>query len=117
MAEPERHKIKLGSPWNRQEVEWTHEEIIEFRRSRVRMWTTYLAMAYLFVFGGLFVGSLLFGNWMIPDPDATEGTRKVFDTYTFDAAKEIFTLILPVATGIVGFWFAGRGAGKKPTEK
>ena len=119
MAEPKRYKFKIG--WlNRQEVEWTHHEFLEFRRSKVRMWTTYLAMLFLFGVGGFFVASLAFleSVWHLENTTTTGNTTVVkylFDKETFDAAKDIFTLILPVATGIVGFWFAGRG-GKKPPD-
>ena len=53
---------------------------------------TYTAAA--FVFGGgtvMIIGLISFGG-----------------TSGIDAAKDLFTAILPIATGVITFWFAGR---------
>lgn len=67
------------------------------RRSAVRVYITYGAGIYLVVAsGGLIASSFLAG-----DSDA------------FDNAKDIYLTTLPVATGILAYWFADRGATKR----
>ena len=61
-------------------------------RSAVRRWVTYIATA--FVFGGgtvMIIGFVIFGG-----------------ETGIAAAKDLFTAILPIGTGIITFWFAGR---------
>ena len=60
----------------------------ERRRSRVRIVITYLASAYLFIVGtGVAAYYMYIGN---------------------DTGKDIFLSIVPVSTGIIGYWFATR---------
>lgn len=71
----------------------TEETKIKLRRSRVRMWVTYWAAA--FVFGGA-VAIIAYGLWM---KDSA-------------LAKDTFNVVLPIGTAIVTYWFAGRSAEK-----
>ena len=59
------------------------------RRSWVRVLNTYGAGVFLFVFGPILVVSLL---WLGKTDDALN----------------VFNILLPVASAIVSFWFAGR---------
>ena len=76
----------------------TTKERIEERRSLVRVWVTYLAAIYAFAGSGiLIVAALSFKN---------------LDAAMLNAAKDLFMTVLPVATGIITYWFASR----KPAE-
>ena len=68
------------------------KEKMDSARSAVRRWVTYIAAA--FVFGGgtvMIIGLVIFG-----------GENGI------SAAKDLFTAILPIGTGVITFWFAGR---------
>ncbi len=65
----------------------TDQQKQELRKSRVRVSVTYAAT--LFLFGGAFV-------LMLVKPDE---------------ATDIFFTVLPVASGIISYWFATRGGG------
>ena len=65
------------------------DAIIADRRSWVRVLNTYAAGVFLFVFGPLLIVSLL---WL----------------GRVDDALNVFNILLPVASAIVSFWFAGR---------
>ena len=80
----------------------TIEELIQLRRSKVRILVTRFAAYFLFLGGALFIAVLL--------AIAVINKSDKFDA--FGAAKDIFLAILPISTGIVGFWFAGRSAKK-----
>ena len=70
----------------------SHKEKTDSARSAVRRCVTYVAAA--FVFGGgtvMIIGLVAFGGG--------DG---------IDAAKDMFTAILPIGTGVITFWFAGR---------
>lgn len=72
----------------------TVKERMDERKSRVRVRVTYAAMSFLFLGGPLFIVFLI---W----------TGKLTE------ALGLFQALLPVATAIVSFWFAGRGSNKK----
>ena len=73
------------------------KEAIEARRSKVRVRVTYAAAAY--VFGGSAV--LISALWYDP-----------LDAEKLNVAKDVFMIVMPVATGIITYWFASR----KPPE-
>lgn len=64
-------------------------ELIAIRRSRVRIWVTYIATGYVFIGSAALIIALLL-------------LKKI------TIAEEIFTMVLPVATGIITYWFASR---------
>ena len=66
----------------------TLEERLEERRSRVRRWTSYAAVAFLFGGGAGIIGYIL---WEFRD---------------IDKAIDLFMMIVPIASGIIGYWFA-----------
>ena len=65
----------------------------EIRRSLVRVWVTRWAAVY--IFGGSAV--LIAALWI-----------DVLDEAKLQIAKDVFLTVLPVATGVVSYWFAGR---------
>ena len=65
------------------------------RRSMVRVWVTRIAALY--IFGGS--AALIATLWIF---DANDARANV--------SKDIFMAVLPVATGIVTYWFANRAA-------
>ena len=70
---------------------------LELKRSGVRIFVT--KPAAIFVIGGtaaLIVGAL----WC----------------WGFTEAKDIFLAVLPVATGVITYWFADRSRGRKPSD-
>lgn len=69
---------------------------IEERKARVRVFVTKLAA--IFVFGG---GALLIAAMVLLD--------------NHDGAKDLFNVLLAVGTGVISYWFAGRG-GPKSTD-
>ena len=77
----------------------TTKERIEERRSQVRVYVTYAATIYAFVGSGILIASALWVDTL----DATKLTT----------AKDVFMTVLPVATGIITYWFASR----KPEEQ
>ena len=82
------------------------EDKIQLRRSKVRVVVTYGAAAFLFGGGALFIG------YLVLYPAEKEAV-------TLTLAKEIFFVLVPVATSIVTFWFAGRRAedtGSQPRQ-
>ena len=82
-------------------------EILEAKRqlakSRVRVWVTYLAAAFVFGGGALLVLTLGAG-WV------EAGDANVI------AMKEVFMTVLPIATGVITYWFADRAATKRSEE-
>lgn len=70
----------------------------ESRKSQVRVLVTYIATGFVFL------GSVLLITWCM-----FQGDR--------DTAKDLFLAVLPVATGIVTYWFADRSRGKKPDSE
>ena len=65
------------------------KEQISQRRSRVRVWVTYGAAAFVFVGSPVLMGFLIYKD-------------------KYDEALGLFNTILPVATGVISFWFAAR---------
>jgi hypothetical protein len=76
----------------------------ELAKSRVRVWITYLAAA--FVFGGGAVLVLALGAGWVNAEDANVG-----------AMKDVFMTVLPIATGVITYWFADRAASKYRSEE
>ena len=76
----------------------TAKERIEERRSLVRVWVTYAAATYAFAGSGILIVAAL--------------SFKTLDVAMLNAAKDLFMTVLPVATGIITYWFASR----KPAE-
>ncbi len=69
------------------------EERRDDRRSRVRVAVTYWAAAYIFGGSAILIVLALFGSLT----DAK-----------FSIIREVFTMVLPIATGVVTYWFATR---------
>lgn len=67
----------------------------EKRKSNVRIVTTYAAGAYIFI------GSIILMLYI------TFCTKKN-NLNNFQEVKDIFMLVLPVATGIITYWFSAR---------
>ena len=67
------------------------------RKSQVRVRVTYIAAGYVFI-GAiiLIIGALVCDN--------------------VTTAKDIFLSVLPIATGVITYWFADRSRGKKPNS-
>lgn len=74
-------------------------------RSRVRVYVTYAAGIFVFG-GGLFLMAAAGFGWLA-DKDSNPA---------FTNAKDIFMMVLPIATGILTYWFAERAATKGNTE-
>lgn len=66
----------------------TFDERIQNRRSKVRAWISALAMIFVFVGGFGMIAFLL-----LIDDD-------------IDSALNVFNIVFPVATGVIGYWFA-----------
>ena len=62
-------------------------------RSNVRIRVTYLAALFIFLGGGTIITYAIYKGDM-------------------SLAKDTFNVILPIATGVVTYWFAGRSAEK-----
>ena len=82
-------------------------ELIEARqevaKSRVRVYVTHLAAA--FVFGGGAVLVVVLGAGWVNAGDAN-----------VIAMKDVFMTVLPIATGVITYWFADRAASKRRPE-
>ena len=65
----------------------------DLRKSKVRIMVTYMATAFLFGGGSVFISFLI---WT--------GQR--------DSAFNLFMTLLPVGASIISFWFAGRNQNK-----
>lgn len=78
----------------------TSKEQIDQRRSRVRVWVTYSAAVFVFVGSPVLMGFLIYKD-------------------KYDEALGLFNTILPVATGVISFWFAARSVTQQsqPTEQ
>ena len=76
-------------------------EVVEARRqalrSAVRVYITYGAGAYLVVASAGLIAAAFLGE----------------DAQAFDNSKNIFMATLPVATGVLTYWFADRSATKR----
>ena len=100
MVDKERNFIErlLGRPSHG----YTADEKQELRRNKVRVLVTYAAAVYLFVFGPLVVVCLF---------NAPKESGNVA------AAKDMFMALLPIASGIVAYWFAARGSRDGPRDR
>lgn len=76
----------------------TVEERRVDRKSRVRVWITYFAAFYIFGGAIALIGLAL---------------AEILDDKNFDKVREIFTMVLPIATGVVTYWFATRQQGNQ----
>ena len=72
-------------------------------KSRVRVVVTYFAAVFVFLGGLMLILALGFG-WM-----------KAGDSNVI-AMKEVFMTVLPIATGVITYWFADRAATKRLGE-
>lgn len=85
--------------WDMSKDGYTVKERKELRRNRVRVWVTYAAAAYLFLFGPVMV-------WILfKSPDVAKEN--------IIAAKDMFMALLPIASGIIAYWFAARKTGSR----
>lgn len=73
----------------------TPQEQIDLRRSWVRVVVTYCAMGFVFLVSPVLMGVLIY-----------KGEN--------DKALTLFNTILPVATGVISFWFATRSVAQQP---
>ena len=67
----------------------------------VRVCVTWMAAVYIFVGSAALIGFL----WTIDADDARA-----------DISKDIFMAVLPVATGVVTYWFANRSASQSRND-
>ncbi len=67
---------------------------IEERKSRVRVFVTRTAALYVFLGSAGLIAAL----WVDP-----------LDDTKLQIAKDVFMTVLPVATGVITYWFASRG--------
>ena len=72
-------------------------------KSQVRVYVTHLAAAFVFGGGALLI--LVLGAGWVEAKDAN-----------VTAMKEIFMTVLPIATGVITYWFADRAASKAREE-
>lgn len=72
------------------------QERQDLKKSNVRIYVTYVATIFIF---GIGLGLILFFTLVKEKPDH---------------AMRVFNAVLPIATGIVTYWFATR-SNKKPT--
>jgi len=82
------------------DTEMTVEERRQDRRSKVRVVVTYWAALYIFVGVPVLIALALWGK-LTKD--------------NFDIVREIYTMALPIATGVVTYWFATRQQGQPET--
>ena len=76
----------------------TVEERRRDRRSKVRVQVTYWAALYVFGGAAALIALVLWGE---------------IDEGSFDSVREIYTLGLPIATGVITYWFASRQQGQQ----
>ena len=82
------------------DTQMTVEERRQDRRSKVRVIVTYWAALYIFGGATALIALALWGN---------------LTKTNFDIVREIFTLALPIATGVITYWFATRQQGQPQT--
>ncbi|WP_428273496.1 hypothetical protein [Candidatus Palauibacter sp.] len=94
---------------------------IDEKKSRVRVWVTYVATWWVFLMSGLLILRAVGWGGGIP-VNVTTGTGGDPNTVTvavdtaFGIAKDIYMTVLPVATGVITYWFASRGITRKGVE-
>ena len=96
-TQPSRTKTWLDRLCGREGLTVTERR--DLRKSWVRVVVTYLAAAYVFI-GTPILCYLLFNHATDTDGNAVPG---------IDEAKDLFLMVLPIASGILGYWFATRG--------
>ncbi|MCY3673897.1 MAG: hypothetical protein OXH65_05755 [Paracoccaceae bacterium] len=72
---------------------------LEKRRSKVRVLVTYAAAVFIFLGGPLLLILPVIASMYNPERDFTA---------IIAACKDVFVIILPIATGIVTHWFVSR---------
>lgn len=82
-----------------------NDAIRKIMKSRVRVYVTYAAGIFVFG-GGLFLMAAAGFGWL-----SDKGGNPAFTN-----AKDIFMMVLPIATGILTYWFAERAATKGQPE-
>ena len=87
----------------------TMESQINARRSMVRVAVTYGAGLYIVSGGLLLIAMALFDGETMTTADGVTKTTSAM----FQEAKDVYLATLAVATTIVTYWFADRGATKK----
>ncbi len=80
---------------------WRRTISIEERKSRVRVWVTKAAACWVFLGSAVLVAAL----WI-----------EELDADKLQAAKDIYMTVLPVATGVITYWFASRGISSKNSK-
>ena len=85
----------------------TLQERLELRRSKVRVYVTYAAAAYIFVGGAVFVAILLLKSIFAKDGDVPQ--QLAF-------AKDLYMAIVPLATTVITYWFATRRPKEEETN-
>ena len=93
---------------------YTAAERKGLRRSWVRVVVTYAAALYLFILGPL-AAWLVFSAATV-DVGANGNVMAVLAP-NIAAGKDLFLAILPIATGIVTYWFAARGNERANDDK
>ena len=97
--------VRVKKKTDRSAEGYTADERKELRRSWVRVWVTYAAAVYLFILGP-FAAWMVFSSTSI---DIAEGSQSIsILAPNVAAGKDVFLAILPIATGIVTYWFATR---------
>lgn len=71
---------------------------METTKSLVRVGVTWIAALYVFIGSGALIAFFLLSE---------ESTKENFQG-AFQEAKDLFMLVLPIATGIITYWFAER---------
>ena len=91
-------------------------EVVEAKRkkmrSAVRVCITYGAGAYVLLGGVMLMATALFGGETTQTVDGVTTTTSAM----FGEAKDVFLATLPIATGILTYWFADRSATKGREE-
>ena len=82
------------------DIPMTVEERRQDRRSKVRVIVTYWAALYIFAGAVALIALALWGN-LTKD--------------NFNIVREIYTMALPIATGVITYWFATRQQGQPGT--
>ncbi len=80
----------------------TVEERRQDRRSKVRVIVTYWAALYIFGGAAALIVLVLWGKLKSAD---------------FNIVREIYTLALPIATGVITYWFATRQQGQPEKDQ
>ena len=104
---------RLKKPLDRNTAGYTADQSKELRRSLVRVIVTYVAAIYLFILGPI-VAWMIFGS-NTPNVGTAENPIKILAP-NVAAAKDLFLSILPIATGIVTYWFATRKSDSSPNQ-